>query len=630
MALFGLIPDDTDPMSYGGGSFMLPQVQAAYANDPRAALARTLIEGGEQRGFTTPALGFSRALQQGLGAFTQARLANQYGRMSKNAQDTMAQALLAAQGSPAQTDAQGNITSPAQGPNLQAMIAKLSANPFTAPQALQTAMTVAAKNAEPQKLGPNDILTNAAGARLSANVAPMSPEGKLAQDMGQTQDPTVRAALTSALLKGGQEGGVFFSPQGALAAPGYGQAKAGIAGPVAGAEANARNASDLAYKPSIEQGVAQATLGPKVLERVAGEALTPRATTPTESLRLGLGALPPDFQSAITNAVKSTAIPPQTGWARNAPPPVNPSVVAPQAPIGTPGAPVTPNQQTATQPSPALDSVAAQGMSAPKPPPAAAGGAALPGPPPPPLGTMPAAMTPAQYEAEMGLGKDFADKDKKAYDASNQSLQSLYQMNAAADKLAATGGWATPGTAMNMRADFAKTVNTWQQSFGFKPSFDPATVSSWELMQKETKRAGMQLVNQMFGGSREAASIVQGATSAVPNSENSYLGYRLVSSGVEQSLQRERELYQFKAEALSAGKPLATAEVAFNKANPPALYTTRAVANAVPDPAVQMLQSNPALASQFDQKYGKGIAEFILKGGRTGLGSAGGMNPQGQ
>jgi hypothetical protein len=37
----------------------------------------------------------------------------------------------------------------------------------------------------------------------------------------------------------------------------------------------------------------------------------------------------------------------------------------------------------------------------------------------------------------------------------------------------------------------------------------------------------------LSGGSREAASIIIGATSAVPNSENTYLGFRLVASGIE-------------------------------------------------------------------------------------------------
>lgn len=226
----------------------------------------------------------------------------------------------------------------------------------------------------------------------------------------------------------------------------------------------------------------------------------------------------------------------------------------------------------------------------------------------------------AAIGAETQLGADFADKDKKAYDSANQGLSSMAMMNSDAAKLAQSGGWLAPGSGNNFRTEFAKTVNGWKSAFGFQPSFDPGAISSWEDLGKETKRAGMQLVNTMFGGSREAASIVNGATSAVPGAENTYLGYRRVSSGVEQASQREIDLYKYKAALVQGQQPLANAEVEFNKANPPQVYTMRAIANAVPDDAVTKLQGDPkTLGPLFDQKYGPGVAAFILSGGRTGM-----------
>lgn len=233
-------------------------------------------------------------------------------------------------------------------------------------------------------------------------------------------------------------------------------------------------------------------------------------------------------------------------------------------------------------------------------------------------------LPPARLSAEEGLGKDFADRDKKAYDAANVTLQSLYQMNHDIDRLNQSGGFATPGAGNDFRMSFAKTVNGLQGAFNFKPSFNPTDVGAWEDLTKNTKRMGMQLVNQMFGGSREAASIINGATSAVPNAENTYLGARMVSSGIEQSMLRERDLYEFKASNLAANKSLVTAEADFNKANPPGMYTKRAIANAVPDPAVTALMANPdVLRADFDKKYGAGMTNFIVRGGRAGMGVGG-------
>ena len=183
-----------------------------------------------------------------------------------------------------------------------------------------------------------------------------------------------------------------------------------------------------------------------------------------------------------------------------------------------------------------------------------------------------------------------------------------------------TGGWATPGAMAPARYAFAKFINTGAQITGTKPPFDPMTVASWENMTKETRRMGMDLVNSEFGGQREAATIVTSATNSVPHDENSYLGFRLVSSSVAQMLQRQLDLYSFKADRLANGGSLLTAERDFNKANPPENYVRRAIANAVPDDAVRLLQSNPQqYQAAFDQKYGDGMAAYVMGGNRTGM-----------
>jgi soluble lytic murein transglycosylase-like protein len=232
-------------------------------------------------------------------------------------------------------------------------------------------------------------------------------------------------------------------------------------------------------------------------------------------------------------------------------------------------------------------------------------------------------MSPAQQAVEKKLGENFADQDTKAYAGANNSLYALGQMNNAAEILDRQGAsaWTATGPAANLRISAAQGVNTLGSLFGVAPSFDPAAIGTWEALNKQTKLMGFKIINAAFGASREAASVINNATSAVPSAENTYLGFRLVSSGIEQELQRERELYEFKADRVRSGQPLATAEAEFNKAHPVSAYTSRAIANAVPDDIAAYLTAHPDTVKAFDGHFGPGIGEFILRGGRTGLGT---------
>jgi len=238
--------------------------------------------------------------------------------------------------------------------------------------------------------------------------------------------------------------------------------------------------------------------------------------------------------------------------------------------------------------------------------------------------TLTQGMSTAQQEAERELGKNFATTDLKSYAAANASLGMLTNANNAAEVMNSTpGGFEAPGAGANARLEIAKNLNQVAGLMGSGPIFDPSKISAWEALNKQTKLMGMQVVNNYFGGSREAASIINGATGAVPNSENTYLGFRLVSSGIEQDLLRQRELYEFKSQRLAAGQPLAAAEVEFNKTHPVENYTARAIANAVPEDMAAFLMAHPDTVQHFDQRFGPGIGEFILKGGRTQMGAPG-------
>ena len=66
----------------------------------------------------------------------------------------------------------------------------------------------------------------------------------------------------------------------------------------------------------------------------------------------------------------------------------------------------------------------------------------------------------------------------------------------------------------------------------------------------------------------------------------------------------------------SHGGDTVGAEIEFNKANPPTIYSARAIANGIVDPrdkaALLAHRDNPAAVAAINKKYGNGIANTLL------------------
>ena len=109
--------------------------------------------------------------------------------------------------------------------------------------------------------------------------------------------------------------------------------------------------------------------------------------------------------------------------------------------------------------------------------------------------------------------------------------------------------------------------------------------------------------------------IVQSATAAVPNAQNTAMGAKLVSSSLNEAAQRQVDYYQYLNKwGQQNGGRLNGSDIAFNQQHPVQGYVNAAIVKALPQPALGALRNDPSLAQQFDAKYGPGLSDFVLHG----------------
>jgi hypothetical protein len=226
-----------------------------------------------------------------------------------------------------------------------------------------------------------------------------------------------------------------------------------------------------------------------------------------------------------------------------------------------------------------------------------------------PDGSISSSVTPATTALQARSVVQYQKAGEVAQTAQGLSMR-LDMMDHSADVLN-SAGWSATGAGANAKLGAAKSVNSLLATVGLPPAIDPTKVANWEDLNKETTRAGFDLARTL--GSREAATIVQSSVSAVPGAENTPMGFKLVSSGIRQAIQREKDYYAFATDyAKSHRGNTFGADVEFNKQFPPDLYSKTAVANSIPPQAINLMKSDPKLTSSFDAKYGQGMSGFIL------------------
>lgn len=240
----------------------------------------------------------------------------------------------------------------------------------------------------------------------------------------------------------------------------------------------------------------------------------------------------------------------------------------------------------------------------------------------PQSGNMPTPPVDPRLMSKEGAGivanetKGVLDRASQAYDSANSTRMMLAQMQHDLANLP-TSGWLAAGPGFQDRAKVAGDINQVLRTLGVHDSnliFNPQTIASGEELKKLTTRLGFDLARTL--GSREAAMIINQATAAVPSGDNSPMGAKRLLAGIGSMAQRQQDWYSFvqRWTAQTGGSTLG-AQDAFNKMHPPQQYADNAVISTIPAGAVQLLRQKPALAAQFDQKYGVGVSKMILGAG---------------
>jgi hypothetical protein len=225
-----------------------------------------------------------------------------------------------------------------------------------------------------------------------------------------------------------------------------------------------------------------------------------------------------------------------------------------------------------------------------------------------PDGSISSSVTPATTALQGQAIEQYKKAGENAASAQNLGMR-LDMMEHSADVLNTTG-WSATGAGANAKLGAAKSVNSLLATVGLPPAIDPTKIANWEDLNKETTRAGFDLARTL--GSREAATIVQSSVGAVPSAENTPMGFKLVTSGIRQAIQREKDFYSFATDYAKTHRGNTFgADVEFNKQFPADLYAKTAIANAIPPDAIKLMKDDPKLASKFDEKYGSGMAGFI-------------------
>jgi hypothetical protein len=227
-----------------------------------------------------------------------------------------------------------------------------------------------------------------------------------------------------------------------------------------------------------------------------------------------------------------------------------------------------------------------------------------------------------QGESNVELEKGIFEEGRKGYRGAQEIDTQLDTIDRSIKTLGPDGLTGMGAGATN-RLGLARQYNTLigfipediRKEFNVTP-FGKDELAGWEAFNKASQKLGFALAKQL--GSREAMQIVQAAVASVPNVEQTYWGARLVSAGMRQAAQRDKDYFQYIVNLKRNGQSTLDADVTFNRTHPVSAYTAKAASVVPPENAINFLRANPTPQNirQFNAKYGDGASIGVFGTGR--------------
>ena len=180
------------------------------------------------------------------------------------------------------------------------------------------------------------------------------------------------------------------------------------------------------------------------------------------------------------------------------------------------------------------------------------------------------------------LKAQHAGPELAAYNGDRGMINSLAQMQGAADDLTAKGGFNTPGLFGTARAAISNAMETVENITGTKFTGDaalPAENADAQVINKWSHALPFQLKKALDAGNQRGLGVLMEAAAAVPSMENTPLAFKVLTTGLKALANWDIGKYEYKEGYLNdprntAGTLLGS-DLAYGKISSPLSEATR-------------------------------------------------------